>query len=160
MKLSFENIHRKIENEQQILETCVAEASETQIMLEVQKVNRNVNGHKSFVSNQSAKIKEYNISLKKTDFSRSLETAFVVIFELSKSKIVESCYTSILAVNRFGMISGLNICWSSKGVGAICFWVSTDIKLHGFLSYGCKDGRSNCKVIATLKDDTKEINVT
>ncbi|VDI57540.1 Hypothetical predicted protein [Mytilus galloprovincialis] len=158
LKLCFENIDKKIENEQQILEICVTEASETQIMLEVQKVKNNLNGHKFFISSQSIDIKEYNLVVKKTpDISRNLEKAFEVILEHSKSQITpKSCNTDILAVNRFGNIQSN---WQSKGVDAICFGVSKDIKLHGFLSYGCADGRSICKVSATLKDDTKELIV-
>lgn len=158
LKLGFENIDKKIENEQQILATCLTEASETQIMLEVQKVKNKLNEHKSFISSQSIDIKEYNLVVKKTpDICRNLEKAFEVILEHSKSQITPKSYnTDILAVNRFGIIQPF---WESKGVDAICFRVSKDIKLHGLLSYGCTDGRSICKVSATLKDDTKELTV-
>ncbi|CAC5419731.1 unnamed protein product [Mytilus coruscus] len=127
-------------------------------MLEVQKVYKNLNGHKCFISRKSTDIKEYNLSIKKTpDISKNLEKAFEVIFEHSKSQItLKSCKTSILAVNRFGVIRSH---WHSKGVDAICFWVSKDIKLHGFLSYGCADGLSICKVTATLKENKNDLIV-
>ncbi|XP_063419429.1 E3 ubiquitin-protein ligase TRIM63-like [Mytilus trossulus] len=157
LKLGFQNFDKKIENEQQLLATCVTEASQTQIMLEVIKVNKNLGGHKSLIASQSAAIKEYTLSFNnKSDISKHLEKAFEVIFEHSKSNITLSCNTCILAVNRFGIIQSH---WQSKGVDAICFCVSKDIQLHGFLSYGCKDGQSICKVTATLKENTNDIIV-
>ncbi|CAG2184893.1 unnamed protein product [Mytilus edulis] len=93
----------------------------------------------------------------KTDISRNLEKAFEVIFEQSKSNItVKSSNTAILTVNRFGTIHPN---WAKKGVDAICFSVSKDIQLHGILSYGCLDGKSICKVKATLKENMSELIV-
>lgn len=122
------------------------------------KLFKNLGGHKSFLSIQFANIKECNLSFKKMpDNSLNLETLFEVVFEYSKSQItVKSCNTDILAVKRFGTIHSH---WASKGVDAISFSVSNDIQLHGFLSYGCSDGKSICKVKATLKDNTKELMV-
>ncbi|XP_063441933.1 tripartite motif-containing protein 59-like [Mytilus trossulus] len=164
----FQNKQTNIENEKQILDAAVNMASNVQVMIEVEKLKKHIEKHKQLIQTKAKEHLDYEFSLKNVEniskLAEQMENECQITckktntcIELS-SMTVTPTFSDIFRVCRFDTVySG----WTVGGVkkDAICFSVSKEIELCGFLSYVCSDGSSTCAVTASVQHENNDLVV-
>ncbi|CAC5403594.1 TRIM2_3 [Mytilus coruscus] len=164
----FQNKQKNIENEKQIIDAAVNMASNVQVMIEVEKLKKQVEEHKQVIQSKTKEIVNYELLLQDveniTKLAEQMEKACQISCKKPNTYIALSSVTvtpnvsEIFSCCRFGQ----HTCsWGVKGAkqDAICVSLSKEIELYGLLSYVCKDALATCDVTATVKDDTTDLVV-
>ncbi|XP_063441932.1 transcription intermediary factor 1-alpha-like [Mytilus trossulus] len=166
----FQNKQKNIENEKQILDAAVNMvnmASNVQVMIVVEKLKKHLEEHKQLIQTKAKENVNYELSLKNVEniskLAEKMENECQIAcketnacIELS-SMTVTPYVSEIFSVCRLQTESRFSWGSCSGKKDAICFSVSKEIELCGFLSYVCCDGLSSCDVTASVRDDTTDL---
>ncbi|CAG2230002.1 MYCBP2 [Mytilus edulis] len=136
-------------------------------MIEVEKLKKHLEEHKQLIQTKAKEHLDYELLLKNveniTKLAEQMENECHILCKKTNTCIQLSSMTvtpnvsEIFSFCRFGTLSSNG--WKVSGAkrDAICFSVSKEIELCGFLSYVCRDGLSTCDVTATVKYDTTDL---
>ncbi|XP_071172135.1 E3 ubiquitin-protein ligase TRIM56-like [Mytilus edulis] len=165
----FQNKQKNIENEKQILDAAVNMASNVQVMIEVEKLKKHLEGHKKIIQTKAKENVNYELSLKNVEnvnkLAEQMENEYQIAckktntcIELSSVTLTPT-FSEIHSCCRFKKVLTYGFGFIGIKKDAICFSVSKEIELCGLLSYVCENRLSTCVVTAAVKHDTTDLVV-
>lgn len=136
----FEGCKHSVENEKAILEVCFDKASETQAMIEVNKIRKQIKQHKVLLEENMNYRRKYAIHVQVTDLPNvllsNLQNALQVKCNVSECELKINS-ASVYSFNRFKSL-GTNDSYWHMGDYKLTFQASSNISFFGILSYGPK----------------------
>ncbi|CAC5376157.1 unnamed protein product [Mytilus coruscus] len=138
----FEGCKHSVENEKAILEVCFEKASETQAMIEVNKIKKQIEQHQVLLEKNRNCRRKYSMHVQDKDLSNvlisNLQNALQVKCNISECELkLNSRPISVNSFNRFKRLGKSDDYWN-MGTYKLSFQASSDISLFGILSYGPK----------------------
>ncbi|XP_063418614.1 probable E3 ubiquitin-protein ligase MID2 [Mytilus trossulus] len=167
--VKFENNRKAIENERKLLEICVTEASNVQVMMEVHKFKTQLSKHKNTLRDNND-LQIITLSLKNPEYQsiiNQIEKLCLVHCDITANTLSMKSQpiSTIFKFNRFATLGSDTGAWVVKGnePDAVSFLVSKQVLCSGFLTYGSKQMSNSCTIQATIKygrDILREITTT
>ncbi|CAC5384984.1 unnamed protein product [Mytilus coruscus] len=155
--VKYENNQKVIENERKLLEICVTEASNVQLLMEIQKLKTKLDEHKNILRDRQD-LQTNTLSLQNVEYQSiitQIENLCKVNCEITPNNL--SMRTIPMNFSKFNRFSSLGTNKLMSGLLNLPkqmqfpFLVSKTVLCYGFLTYGCKQLTNHCTIQTTIR---------